>query len=69
VIYQAGRFAERLRRAAPGDTGAQVDLAFRLALGRRPDPDERRASVALAASALPELCHVLFNLNEFVYRQ
>jgi hypothetical protein len=69
VIYQAGRFAERLRRAAPGDAGAQVDLAFRLALGRGPDPDERRASVALAATALAELCHVLFNLNEFVYRQ
>jgi hypothetical protein len=71
VIYQAGQFADRLRRAAPGDARAQVDLAFRLALGRAPDVEERRASVSLVASgptALAEFCHVLFNLNEFVYR-
>ena len=45
--------------------------AFRLALARPPDADERRASVAFvtASDGLADFCHALFNLNEFVYRQ
>ena len=72
VVYQAGKMAERLRREAGSDPGAQIDLGFRLALGRRPDADERQKSMALVAGggdSLTQFCHVLFNLNEFVYRQ
>ena len=72
VIYQAGKFAARLRREAGSDAGAQIDLGFRLALGRRPDAEEREKSLALVTTggdSLAEFCHVLFNLNEFVYRQ
>jgi hypothetical protein len=72
VIFQAGKFAERLRREAGSDPAAQIDLAFALALGREPDADERQKALTLVASggdALAEFCHVLFNLNEFVYRQ
>jgi hypothetical protein len=72
VLTHAVKFAERLRREAGADPAAQVDRAFRLALGRAPDKDERRASVAYVAGspdALAEFCHALFNLNEFVYRQ
>ena len=72
VIVQAKKFAERLRQEAGPDTGAQVDRAFRVALGRPPDDNERAKSIAFVRAApdgLVEFCHVMFNLNEFVYRQ
>jgi hypothetical protein len=72
VLFQAGKFAERLRREAGNTASAQIDLAFRLALGRQPDAEERQKALALLASggdALVDFCHVMFNLNEFVYRQ
>ena len=71
VILQAERFAARLRREAGPTAAAQVERAFRLALGRPPDAVERKQSIAYVKSdpaALAEFCHVLFNLNEFVYR-
>jgi len=72
VLLHAGKFAERLRREAGADPAAQVDRAFQLALSRPPDAVERRKAIEFVKTtpdALPELCHVLFNLNEFVYRQ
>jgi Protein of unknown function (DUF1553) len=72
VLVQAKQFAQRLVREAGQDPGAQVDRAFRLALGRAPDGDERKKSVDFVRatpSGLADFCHVLFNLNEFVYRQ
>jgi mono/diheme cytochrome c family protein len=71
VVVQARKFAERLVSEAGSDAGAQVSRAFELALGRPPSPDELSASVAYVRSGprgLAEFCHVLFNLNEFVYR-
>jgi mono/diheme cytochrome c family protein len=71
VLFQAKKFAERVRAAAGDDRARQVTHAFHLALGRAPDRDEAATSVAFvrdAADGLAELCHVLFNLNEFVYR-
>jgi hypothetical protein len=72
VIFQAAKLAERLRREAGRDAAAQIDLGFQLALGRKPDADERRKTLALVKAGddgLAQFCHVLFNLNEFVYRQ
>jgi mono/diheme cytochrome c family protein/cytochrome c553 len=72
VITQAGYFAERLQREAGKDVLAQVNHAYRLALGRAPDKSELAKSVAYVRgnpNGLSEFCHVLFNLNEFVYRQ
>ena len=72
VIVQAKKFAERLRREAGADTGALVDRAFLVALGRKPDATERSKSVAFVRATpngLVEFCHLMFNLNEFVYRQ
>ena len=72
LMFQAKQFAVRLRREAGPNAAAQVDHAFRLALGRPPDEVERKRSIAYVRSrpeALAEFCHVLFNLNEFVYRQ
>jgi hypothetical protein len=40
----AGALAKRLRDEAPGDRGAQVELAYRLALGRVPDAEETAAA-------------------------
>jgi hypothetical protein len=72
VLFKAQKFAERLRREAGTAVGAQVDRAYRVALARPPDPVERRTSIEFIRSApdgLAQFCHVLFNLNEFVYRQ
>ena len=73
---QSRHLAERLRRETGDDPTPQIELAFRLTLGRSvtatelatmreflaeaSSPDERRL-------ALVQLCRVIFNLNEFVY--
>jgi hypothetical protein len=67
MVRQAGHFAERLRAAGP-DIEDQVDLAYRLALGR-PASAEERALVAAHARrhGLAAACRVLLNCNEFVF--
>jgi mono/diheme cytochrome c family protein len=72
VITEAGLFAERLRREAGEGARAQVERAYRLALGRAPQEFERVRAVEYIRSSpngLAEFCQLLFNLNEFVYRQ
>jgi mono/diheme cytochrome c family protein len=71
VLLQARKFAERLTTEAGADPAAQVRRGFELALGRSPDADELARSVAFVKAGpagLTDFCHVLFNLNEFVYR-
>ena len=68
VVRQAELFAKRLEEAAPGDVARQVELAYRLALSRAPEPEERKlAAEFLGAHKLADFAHVLLNLNEFVY--
>ncbi|WP_395090677.1 PSD1 and planctomycete cytochrome C domain-containing protein [Armatimonas sp.] len=68
ILRQAGLFAERLKRERSGDTWAQVDRAYRLCFGRGPTEKERQLSLHfLKTRSLPEFCHTLINLNEFVY--
>jgi hypothetical protein len=71
VLFQADKFAERLREEVGDDVPAQVDRAFLLALSRPPDEIERANAVEMISEgdALEEFCHLLFNLNEFLYRQ
>jgi mono/diheme cytochrome c family protein len=70
VLVQAEKFAERVKRDAGTDVGRQVDRAFRLAVSRPPDTTERQRAVEFVRQdGLAAFCHVLFNLNEFVYRQ
>jgi Protein of unknown function (DUF1553) len=72
VLTEAKYFAERLRREAGDDPQAQVERAYRLALGRASTAFEREKTVEFIRSGpngLAEFCHALFNLNEFVYRQ
>jgi hypothetical protein len=71
VLFQARKFADRVSGEAGADPERQVARAFRLALGRAPTRDELDESVAFVradAEGLAQLCHLLFNLNEFVYR-
>ena len=72
VLTEAKYFAERLRRETGDDARAQVERAYRLALGRMPTAFERTKTVEFIRNdpdGLAEFCHALFNLNEFVYRQ
>jgi hypothetical protein len=72
VIEHSRQFAERLKKEAGSDPQAQVDRAWRLALGRFPHEDERAGALQYmreSQEGLAGLCHALFNLNEFVYRQ
>ena len=72
IIFEAGKFAERLKAEAGDNVGSQVERAFRLALGRGPTPFEREKSVEFVQgtpNGLAEFCQLIFNLNEFLYRQ
>ena len=68
VLHLADALAARLAREAGPETGAQVHLAYRLALGRPPDPDEHTRAVRLARDhGAATLARALFNSNEFIY--
>jgi len=67
VLSQAERLADRVRQSARAPE-AQVDLAYRIALGRAPT----RAELAIALDlidrqSLSSFTHVLLNLDEFMY--
>jgi hypothetical protein len=65
---QAARFAARVKKLAGEDPAAAVDWAWKLALGRSPDDQERQtAAEYLARNDLQRFCLMLFNLNEFLY--
>jgi hypothetical protein len=75
VLVQARQFATRVRREAGDEVGRQVDRAVALALGRPPDDFERARAIEFISATpdggdgLAEFCHILFNLNEFLFRQ
>ena len=72
VIQQSKYFAARVKGEAGNDLRAQVDRAYRLALGRAPSEFERTKAIdyiRTSADGLAEFCQALFNLNEFVYSQ
>jgi hypothetical protein len=71
VLTQAKHFAERLKKEAGSDPGAQAERGFLLALGRAPSAAERTSSAQYIRGGpdrLAQFCQALFNLNEFVYR-
>jgi hypothetical protein len=64
----AASFAERLRKEAGNDPKAQVELAYRLAIGRLPSAKERELALEfLKGSSLKEFALAVFNLNAFLY--
>jgi hypothetical protein len=68
VLRQAQLFANRLQEAEPANPTRQIELAYRLALGRPPDDSELQVNLEfLKTRTLLDFAHVLLNLNEFVY--
>ena len=68
VLHLSAAFAARLVEEAGTDAGRQVDRAYRLALGRSPEPGERTQAVKVVERAgLPALTRAIFNCNEFLY--
>jgi hypothetical protein len=70
VLMEAKMFADRLRKEAGADASEQVDLAFQLALSRKPTAKERDESAAFlktGPNALADFCQAVINLNEFAF--
>jgi len=78
VRLRAEDFARRLRKEAGEEINAQVRLAWQLAFGRDPQPNELEASASFieaqaqrrsqtAELALADFCQMVFAMNEFVY--
>ena len=83
AVEMAERFAERVATQAGEDSTQRVDAAFRIALARLPDEEERATCLQLVQThtarhgqdkvaspeqaALIDLCRALMNVNEFVY--
>ncbi len=74
VLGFAKDFAARVTKEAGNDTDKVLDRAFLLAIGRLPTSEEQQAMSTFLknhkgtfAEATTDLCHVLLNLNEFIY--
>ena len=67
VWRMADSFAARLRKEAGGEVLRQLELAWRLCLGRAPAEGElSRGRRLVEKQGLSSLCRVLFNSSEFV---
>ena len=63
----AGAMAKRLEMEA-GDDRSRIDLAFRLAYGRRPGPEESETLLSVVKrEGLFPACRAILNANEFVF--
>lgn len=68
MLVQARHFAERVQREAGEAVAAQVERAYRLAVGHAPTAQDQAQLVSFTEkNGLPNLCRVLFNLNEFTF--
>lgn len=77
VNRQSQHLAERVEREAGADRRAQITLAWRLTLCRKPTEREVKAMMQFLQEArqlpidehqaLVQMCRALFNLNEFAY--
>jgi len=68
VLKQAQMFADRVKKEAGDDPVKQIQLAYRIALGRPPDGTELAIAIdTVGTHSLTDLTHVLFNLSEFLY--
>ena len=61
-------FSERIISNTGDNIDHQIEYAFLLALGRKPNAVERNATIdTVLQHGLPTLCRVLFNSNEFLF--
>ena len=82
TLEWAQSFAARVLAQAGPDLTRQIESAFQLAYCRLPQPDEKKLAFQFlaahrevigdrsdnGAATLTDLCHMLLNSNEFVYR-
>jgi hypothetical protein len=67
VLAMSRHFAERVEKSAP-DVAGRITTAMRWAVGRAPTAEELTAlSAYTERNGLPNLCRLLFNLNEFAF--
>ncbi len=67
-MRQAKHFADRLIHETGENVDQQIQLAWQLALSRKPTTREKaKAKIFLKEESLTHLCRVIFNLNEFAY--
>lgn len=69
TMAMAEALAERLTKAAGGgDSSRQIELAFELAFGRKPNSSEQAAATALIGQfGLRAFCRALLNSSELIY--
>jgi hypothetical protein len=78
MVQRSRALASRVFAEAGTDAAAQVKAAFEIVLGRLPEDGERKEAEAFVDRSeepssdgpsvrLVRFCHVLLNLNEFVY--
>ena len=68
VQRQSRVFAERIKKEAGDDVNAQIALAYRYALARKPTPAElERMAVVVKENGLRAACWAFLNSSEFVY--
>ena len=73
TVQRAEALAQRVLARAGAERARQVEAAFLLALGRKPDAAELAAAQRFFAAyggekmALAHFCHALMSLNEFIY--
>jgi hypothetical protein len=68
MVEQSEHFAARVTETADSNVHEQVELAFRLAYGRRPDETQQTdCSQFVDQHGLPALCRAIFNSNEFLF--
>jgi hypothetical protein len=74
LLGHAKTFAKRVTKESGDDADKAVTAAFRHALGREPDTEEKAAVLDFVKNhkggfeaAMTDVCHSLLNLNEFVY--
>ena len=70
VQTEAEHFAARVQTEAGAEPAKQIERAFVITLGRKPNATEQAWSSELVNSTdqgLKTLCHMLLNTNEFLY--
>jgi hypothetical protein len=68
VLKQAKLFANEVSESAKNDPKREVELAYEIALSRKPVAEEQSAAAEIVSKhKLVDLTHVLLNLNEFLY--
>jgi hypothetical protein len=68
VIQLAGLLAERLEKETGGNARASIELAFQLAYGRAPDPQDLAASLTMIEDhGLVSFSRALYNTSEFLF--